>query len=279
MTEGLVEMEGRDDAHRREAKASRECLASVWRARQAAAGFPMSVAMAMLAFSLLAFSGEATAGPDSTSVDVQVVVDPIAQIDFPEGPGFVLHVPDRVRCDRRNDRRQSGHRPSREEDDKCRRGKEAWWWPAIPPVWLPFTVKGNALATVSVSPDRFQRLRNGRYLGRAVDGRGRKLGYNIIVEFPATGVDRHWPAGRDDRESRHGRHVDGPWSWRSRTATLPGRDGVGTRELTADMVRRRGQTTGVIYLVAERTWTPSGRPAEPGDYRGTVRITLTAENR
>ena len=59
-------------------------------------------------------------------------------------------------------------------------------------------------------------------------------------------------------------------------ASLPGQDGVGTPPLTTD-VSQLGHAFGMIYIVARKDWTTDGQDAAPGDYRGGVEVTLTAD--
>jgi hypothetical protein len=59
-------------------------------------------------------------------------------------------------------------------------------------------------------------------------------------------------------------------------AMLPGQNGVGTPALTANVSLRRRGVPGMIYIVSRHHWTVDGHYATPGEYRGTVEVTLTA---
>ena len=219
----------------------------------------------------------------SASVAVSITVEPIAQVEFPSGTDFIIRVPDRDRCHLPRGPHHDQHRDYRSPWDRdCWYGRFGWWWPAIVPVRIPFTISGNALASVSVAPSAFLRIPHNRYLGRAVGPHGRLLAYDIVVHFPAPERTYRWLADWMDWDDwddwRHWRGF-GFLPRLSTYAMLPGRDGAGTPPLTADMVRLHGHAYGVIYVVARRTWTPDGRPAEPGAYAGRLEVTVTADNR
>lgn len=165
----------------------------------------------------------------------------------------------------------------------------------IKPVLIPFKVRGNATASISVIPVDFMKVYRGPYLGAATgpqgdrhrnqkgkghsshgNGRGHghghdgndKLGYNAIVQFPLGG----W----------HLAHLAswqgfGPGYW-SGFASLPGLNGVGTPPLSADLSLRRHGAFGMIYIVSKSSWTIDGKYAAPGNYRGEVQVTLTADD-
>ena len=101
--------------------------------------------------------------------------------------GIRCHVPRGYRWDTHRDYRSPW-------DNDCWFRHDGWWWPAIVPVRIPFTVSGNALASVSVAPSAFLRIRDNRYLGRAVGRHGGPLGYDIVVHFPAPARDYRWLA-------------------------------------------------------------------------------------
>jgi hypothetical protein len=73
----------------------------------------------------------------SATVGVTIYVQPQAEITFPDGFDFYLYVPDK----------------------KSR--------PLLPAI-IPFKIRGNALASVTVIPDDFLRVKNGPWLGEAV---------------------------------------------------------------------------------------------------------------
>jgi hypothetical protein len=59
-------------------------------------------------------------------------------------------------------------------------------------------------------------------------------------------------------------------------ASFPGQNGVGTPWLTADV--SDGAVKGVIFIVSKRNWTTNGEDAEDGAYRGTVIVTVVADD-
>ena len=242
------------------------------------------IAITALFAGLALWGGLARAQPSaSASVSVTITVEPIAEIEFPSGLDFIIHVLDRDRCQVPRGYRWDGHRGYRSPwDDDCWFGHKDWWWPVIPTVRIPFTVTGNALASVSVAPSAFLRIPRNRYLGGAVGPHGKLLGYDTVVHFPAPARDYRWLSDWADWENwddwGHWHGFGNLPRW-STFARLPGGNGAGTPPLTADIVTFHGHAYGVIYLVARRTWTPDGRPAEPGAYAGRLEVTVTADNR
>lgn len=165
--------------------------------------------------------------------------------------------------------------------DRCKRWLSDWYWPVVRPLRIPFVVFGNALASVSVKPHQFMRIKGGRYLGRATGAGGRTLGYDTIVHFPAPRRDYHWLSGWDfyDDWDRWRRWDGFGWLPRwSKWAKLPGVNGAGTPLLTTNMLHRGGDAHGVVYIVSRRDFTSDGRKAKPGDYAGTILITVVADN-
>ena len=212
----------------------------------------------LLAGTLLALAMATTARAASTAtVRVQIVVAPAARIEFPEGRRFLLRVHD----DRRRDA-HGGHGPAE-----------------IEPVVIPFTVHGNAAAAVSSEPDGFMHVHDGPWLGRAEfagpgaggqapgsNGRGSELGYNVIVEFPASRRDHLDPT-----------ELQGfPPSLSVGLAGIPGLRGSPTPPLLAAAGGRPEGVPGRIHIVSSRHWTPDGRAARPGYYRGSIQVFVTA---
>lgn len=245
---------------------------------------------------------------DSDSVTVSIVITAQAEIVFPEGFDFYLHVSDKKH-----------HR--------------------IEPAIIPFKIRGNARASVTAIPDDFLRVYRGPWLGRAervgaggdhhhwdwdgwdhwgwhdwgrnghFDGHGSHGGHGGHDDPFGPG----WRDGHDDHHDKgwshghHGHPSSGPSSlgynaivrfpvnsWRELAeppwrgfatgiyggglASLPGQKNVGTPLLTANVAGRAPGRLGVIFIVSERDWTESGRDAEPGKYRGIVEVTVTAED-
>jgi hypothetical protein len=165
--------------------------------------------------------------------------------------------------------------------NRCKRWLSDWYWPVIRPVRIPFTVTGNALASVSVKPHQFLKIKSGKYLGKATGPGGRTLGYDTIVHFPAPKWNYYWLSGWDFYDDWHGwRRWAGFGSlpnW-SRWAKLPGTNNTGTPSLTTNMVQRGGKAHGVVYIVSRRDFTTDGKKAKPGDYAGTIVLTVVADN-
>jgi hypothetical protein len=185
------------------------------------------------------------------------------------------------------DRRGDGGRQGKHEVDNSHED-----WQPIAPVLIPFKVRGNALASISVTPDDFMRVHGGFYLGEARrepgdshrhqngnghfnhngngyghgESTGDTLGYNVIVKFPIAS----WLYAALDG-------WDGFGPWRQGWASLPGTNGDGTPPLTADLSQRRHGALGMIFVLAKRYWTEDGKHARPGRYRGALQVTLTAD--
>jgi hypothetical protein len=61
----------------------------------------------------------------------------------------------------------------------------------------------------------------------------------------------------------------------SQRATLPRTDRVGTAPLTANL-RKGRRANGAVFLTANAGWTADGELAAPGNYVGTVVLTVAA---
>jgi len=207
-------------------------------------------------------TGAALARSSSASVGITIRVLPNADIDFPKGFDFILDVPGRA---------GPGGR-------------------FIKPVAIPFKVTGSAVASVSIKPDTFIQISDGKYLGAAVGlggdghknrrGRGHTvgkgkghatgsddvLGYDMIVQFPL----RSWlsafhPSGNE------------PASFWSSFGKLPGGEGAGTPPLSADIGPK--PVYGMVYVFARKNWTADGGDVSPGDYAGTVEALFTVHEK
>ncbi|OJU06590.1 MAG: hypothetical protein BGN87_16535 [Rhizobiales bacterium 65-79] len=268
---------------------------------------------------LLALSGtDAVAGATATAqAHVAIHIGPIATISFPKGTNFTIVVPD-VDCrpDFDHDHRHSdfdrdphhsdfdrdsrhsdsghgehrpdsdhGHHPDSDHDphhsgsDHDQHHCDASWWPPIPPVRIPFVVKGNALASVSAIPDAFLRIKPGFYLGKAVSHHGEALGYQVMVRFPFPKGVSDW---EPDWSGPGGWNVLGTWPgfqhlpFQRQVAELPGANGVGTPALSADLAQSGSSAVGIIYIVAKSDWTAWGDRAPPGFYHGSIEVTVSA---
>jgi hypothetical protein len=105
------------------------------------------------------------------------------------------------------------------------------------------------------------------------DGGGsgpKALGYNAIVRFPVTSwaqlVPPNWTGYATNYNGTNG------------LASLPGQNNVGTRPLTGNVAGQQHGRLGVIFIVSKRNWTANGKDAEPGKYRGTLVVTVTADD-
>ncbi len=231
---------------------------------------PPGAGIGLVALALAALSGTpaAAAARASASVGITIRVLPIAEIAFPQGTDFTITVAER-----------------------------SWWeGVSISPQFLPFTVRGNARASVTVRPAEFLQVGSRVYLGRAEktggqdsrgqglrgqdlrgqDLRGRdwpgrdSLGYDVIVHFPVSRQRNGWFTEVDNR---------GYFGVLDSLATLPLFAPLGTRKLTADMVQLDRHALGVIWLQSDPDWTANGRRAAPGIYRGVLEVTVTADER
>jgi hypothetical protein len=204
---------------------------------------------------------------------------------YPSSFGGDPHPADLGRDPRHSDSDHNGH-PFDHDRDPPRPGSDhdphhcdTSGWSPIPPVRIPFLVKGNALASVSAIPDSFLRIKPGFYLGKAVSSHGQALGYQIMVRFP-------FPRGVSDWDP----DWSGPGDWNilatwpgfrhlsflRQISQLPGANGVGTPALSAEVGQSNGSAAGIIYIVSANDWTAWGDQASPGFYRGSIEVTVTA---
>ncbi len=91
-----------------------------------------------------------------------------------------------------------------------------------------------------------------------------ELGYNVIVKFPVPSWHYSLPS-----------HTGFPFRY-SNLVSLTGEDGEGTPTLSADVSDPVHGTLGLIFVTSEQHWTANGQDAEPGKYRGTLEVTVTA---
>jgi hypothetical protein len=128
----------------------------------------------------------------------------------------------------------------------------------LPDEGVPFTVSGNANATVTAAPDAYLFVSpyivnnnplTPRYLGKAVHINGWEIGYNLAVEFPADGVSYHF---------------------------LPPTNGASTSPATANV--SAGPVPGYLHMQASHRWTPNATMPAVGDYHGSIVVTLTASS-
>ncbi len=236
----------------------------------------LKTALAVLALvGTLLSGGSSAAPPGRDTVRVTLRVLPVAELSVPQGSSFVLTVrplacppfppmlPTRLRS-----------MPA----FQCARLPGWQPWPPVRPARLPFVVTGNAVVRVSALPTSFLWISTGQYLGRATRQGGAAIGYNAIMHFPAPRFDYHWLLDWPDRDDwQRGWAGYGPLPYWSQTAILPGTNGVGTPALVSNLYARGNRAYGVIYAVARRNWTASGALAAPGDYYGSIVITVTAE--
>jgi hypothetical protein len=164
--------------------------------------------------------------PLQTTVPVTMFVQPMAQIAFPSGASLHLYVP-----------------PANS---------------TLPDNGVPFTVTGNANATVTAAPSAYlfvnpYIVNNNplapRYLGKATHTLGYEIGYNLAVEFPADGVSYHF---------------------------LPSTNGASTSPATVNV--SGGPVPGFIHMQASHRWTPNATMPAVGDYNGSIIVTLTASS-
>lgn len=211
-----------------------------------------SVLPRLLAAMLLALAVATPArAANKATVRLQIVVAPAARIEFPGGRNFILRVHD------------DGHR-----DEHVTNGPAE-----IAPVVIPFTVHGNATAAVSAEPESFMQVHDGPWLGRADfagpgagNGRENELGYNVIVEFPASQQNHIDPT-----------ELGGfPPTLSTGLAGIPGLQGSPTPPLSAQAANWPNGVPGRIYIVSDRYWTGDGRIARPGYYGGSIQVSVTA---
>jgi hypothetical protein len=180
---------------------------------------------------LAAISGVTQAqSSNSVSVTIGVSIPPLANITFPEGQDFVL---------------TSVHpHPAGQ---------------ILDPVRIPFTVRGNASASVSVAPVGYFELASGQCVGRAAGVDGEGLGYNIVVQFPVPSPDH------DDLPGTH----FGATAESDGFASLPeggcGATAPATPPVAADMTAEESEAFGTIHVVSRRQWRDGPGLAPPGD--------------
>lgn len=234
-----------------------------------------SATCAVLAFSCVgAYAQKRT----SAVVPIKVVIRPTAVIEFPEGFDFLLNVRDRWIFDKFGKKKLAFPR-----------------FTTVDPVLIPFKIRGNAVASVSVRPEEFMRVYNGPYLGAATGplggsshhghsysfsswpshgggnppgGGNRKLGYNVVVKFPLSAWTTLPLLGWLGFGPGQGPGL----------AILPGTNGAGTPPLSADLRNRRHGAFGMIFILSKPNWTVDGRIADEGRYGGRVQVTVTASN-
>jgi hypothetical protein len=188
--------------------------------------------------------GWALAGPpraDTASVAIRISVEPIAEIAFPAGRDFTLTVPDEGQIVQ------------------------------IDPLWLPFAVRGNAIATVTARPADFMQAPGNRWLGAASrDGSPDRLGYDVVVHFPVSAQS----GGTLQTEA-----VFGFFGVPGGFATLPLHQPSGTPPISVDMVEFDRQSLGLIHLLSNPELTSNGSRAATGVYTGLIEVTVTAAER
>lgn len=164
--------------------------------------------------------------------------------------------------------------------NRCKSWLSSAYWPVIRPVRIPFTVRGNASASVTVTPEEFLQTKSGSWLGRAGGPAYRSLGYDAIVHFPVSSSSYRWLTDWeywDDWDNWSDWRGFGTLPWWSRWTRLPRDTASGTPPLPANLPELGNRAFGVIYAVARRHWTPDGSAAPPGLYHGSVLITVTAD--
>lgn len=200
------------------------------------------VAAVIAAASLYAGHPMPAQSSDSVSISISARITPI--VDLQHGGPFnvVITVPDKASA----------------------RGA------TIQPVRVPFTVTGNALASVTVKPDGFIKVDDDKFLGeaRGPNGGAASLGYDILVQFPA-------PSG--EYEGLPGRGGFGEKPKGDNYSSLPGGDGEGTPELTVNMVEHGQEVSGVIHIVSRQHWTAGGGEAMAGVYTGALQVIVMAD--
>lgn len=226
---------------------------------------------------------------ETAKVTVSVKIEPVAYIEFPDGFDFVIEVPDKKTGGGHDKGNGKGHDSHGKGNGYGHEGDD---WAAIEPVFIPFRIRGNAMASVSVSPSEFMRIRGGYYLGKAMrlsgdrhknqrgkghdkqlggghyaEGHDDEIGYNIIVQFPI--ASWHY-AGLNGWDGT------GATVWPGFTS-LPGVNGSGTPPLSADVSLGGHGAAGMIYVISKREWTENGDDAAPGSYGGSVEVTIVAD--
>jgi len=239
---------------------------------------------------------------DKAHVRVSIAVTQVAWIDFPDGFDFRLYVPEEYKKHSHKDKKGKGH-------DHGHNHSQYALPRLIKPVVIPFKVSGNTLASISVKPGQFLRLKSGSYLGKAV-----RIGSGDHHDHD----HGHGHSGKDNKHNKderhghghgHGHHGNPPstgnaigyniiaqfpipswgnanpngWemllaSFVSGFASLTGQNNQGTKPLTANLAQRPRGTFGVLYIVSKVNWTADGKDAVEGKYGGSVELTLTPLN-
>lgn len=187
-----------------------------------------------------------SAANEGERVSISISIHPLSSVDFPAGQNFLIRVP-----------RNASPRGA-----------------TIQPVRIPFTVTTNAVAYVSARAVNFVQVMDEadtRFLGEALgpNGDSDELGYDIVIQFPVPSANYSGLPGRGG----FSRDLAG----REGVATLPGTGVVETPALFADSADTGQQIHGVLHIVSRQHWTPNGELAAPGDYRGSVEITVGAK--
>lgn len=271
---------------------------------------PALATVGLLAASVAASSATLVKRSKTASVAVTIRVLPTASIEFPEGFDFFLVVRDshdhgrghdHGRDDGHGHHGKDGHSDSKGGKDnkssgskKSGSGKNSHDHDRtvyVDPVLIPFKIKGNAKASVSVKPDEFMRVYRGPYLGAArgpygyphhghshgyshsynsgYPPRGNdKLGYNVVVKFPLAS----WTTIPLIGWLGYGPGVS------PGIAVLPGLNGAGTPPLATDLRGRRYGAYGMIFILSKPDWTIDGRLADEGHYGGRVQVTVTTSD-
>ena len=127
----------------------------------------------------------------------------------------------------------------------------------IPSEGVGFKVIGNASATVTAEPDDFIKVDGPEdWLGKATLGT-EEIGYGIELRFPRFGQP----------------------SSPAQISALPGFEaGPTTPALTVDLTQTGYEREGVIHMEANENWTEHGGIPFPGVYKGSVTITVSADN-
>jgi hypothetical protein len=202
----------------------------------------LSIALLLSAF---AWAGEAQAqGQRAGSLTASLMINVSSEVSFPDGTEFVLSVP-------------SDASP-----------QDA----TVPPVQVPFIVRGNAAATVSAQPDPLLSTPQGFFYGRELgaDGGAEPFGYDIIIQFPVSplefaGLPEHWGLGAS---ANTGNDSSFPVAVTAEISTLP-----------AEMLQVNNIAYGTIQLVPRLHGTPDDRKAKAGIYRGRINVTVATDRR
>lgn len=174
------------------------------------------------------------------TVTVSIRVAPVAQVDFPAGTGFELHIPDKGK----------GRAPMRAGPP-----------PHIDTAQIPFTIKGNTPVVVLAVPGAILQEDQDGTIGRAwpVPGGGASgdaaLGYRLRLEFPL-GVPKNPLAGLGN-----------------------GRGKNPTRSDSMKGDPSQGSLSGIIHVIPDVHWgdVASGKFDDPGIYSGSVQLIISTD--